>query len=101
MVIKKQSDDNDTSDALDTLSRFLQCGDCKGQMHLKKGKNKSYYYCTNYFNKKCTSHSIEKTKLEEKILEKLKVNEITRSYLYERVKSIYINDDKTISIDYK
>ena len=86
---------------LDTLSGFLKCGDCKGQMHLKKGKNKSYYYCTNYFNKKCTSHSIEKTKLEEMILEKLKLNKITRSYLYESVKTIYINDDKTISIDYK
>lgn len=35
------------------------------------------------------------------ILEKLKLNQITRSYLYERVKTIYINDDKTISIDYK
>lgn len=86
---------------LDTLSGFLKCGDCKGQMHLKKGKNKSYYYCTNYFNKKCTNHSIEKTKLEEMILEKLKLNKITRSYLYESVKTIYINDDKTISIDYK
>ena len=86
---------------LDTLSGFLKCGDCKGQMHLKKGKSKSYYYCTNYFNKKCTSHSIEKTKLEEMILEKLKLNKITRSYLYESVKTIYINDDKTISIDYK
>ena len=86
---------------LDTLSGFLKCGDCKGQMHLKKGKNKSYYYCTNYFNKKCTSHSIEKGKLEKMILEELKVDEITRNYLYEKVKVIYINDDKTISINYK
>ena len=71
-------------------------------MHtLKKGKNKSYYYCINYFKKKCTSHSIEKTKLEEMILEKLKANELTRNYLYEKVKNIYINDNKTISIDYK
>ena len=86
---------------LDTLSGFLKCGDCKGQMYLKKGKNKSYYYCINYFKKKCTSHSIEKTKLEEMILEKLKANELTRNYLYEKVKNIYINDNKTISIDYK
>jgi len=70
-------------------------------MRLKNGKNKSYYYCTNYFNKKCTSHSIEKTKLEEMILEKLKVKDITRRYLYEKVKTIYINDNKTINIDYK
>ena len=35
------------------------------------------------------------------ILEKLKANELTRNYLYEKVKNIYINDNKTISIDYK
>ena len=35
------------------------------------------------------------------ILEELKVDEITRNYLYEKVKVIYINDDKTISINYK
>ncbi len=86
---------------LDVLSGFLRCNDCKEQMYLKKGKNKSYYYCKNYFNKKCTSHSIEKGKLEKMILEELKVDEITRNYLYEKVKVIYINDDKTISINYK
>ena len=86
---------------LDTLSGFVKCGDCKGQMRLKKGKNKLYYYCTNYFNKKCTSHSIEKSKLEKMILEELKVDKITRNYLYEKVKVIYINDDKTANIDYK
>ena len=35
--------------------------------------------------KKCTSHSIEKTKLEKMILEELKIDEITRNYLYENV----------------
>lgn len=64
-------------------------------------KNKSYYYCNNYFNKKYTSYSIEKAKLERTILEKLKVDEIARNYLYEKVNVIYINNDKTISIDYK
>ena len=51
------------------LSGFIRCSDCKGQMLLKGSKNKKYYYCTNYFKKKCTSHSIEKTKLEKIILE--------------------------------
>lgn len=63
-------------------------------------KNKSYYYCNNYFNKKYTSYSIEK-KLERTILEELKVDEIARNYLYEKVNVIYINNDKTISTDYK
>ena len=83
------------------LSGFIRCNDCKEQMILKSGKNKKYYYCTNYFKKKCTSHSIEKTKLEEMILEELKIDEITRNYLYEKVNAIYINNDKTISINYK
>ena len=83
------------------LSGFIRCNDCKDQMILKGGKNKKYYYCTNYFKKKCTSHSIEKTKLEEMILEELKIDEITRNYLYEKVNAIYINNDKTISINYK
>lgn len=54
-------------------------------MCLKSGKNKHYYYCTNYFKKKCTSHSIEKMKLEKMILEELKNDELTRNYLYEKV----------------
>lgn len=83
------------------LSGFIRCNDCKDQMILKGGKNKKYYYCTNYFKKKCTSHSIEKTKLEEMILEELKIDEITRNYLYEKVNAMYINNDKTISINYK
>ena len=83
------------------LSGFIRCNDCKDQMILKGGKNKKYYYCTNYFKKKCTSHSIEKTKLEEMILEELKIDEITRNYLYEKVNAFYINNDKTISINYK
>lgn len=83
------------------LSGFIRCSDCKGQMLLKGSKNKKYYYCTNYFKKKCTSHSIEKTKLEKIILEELKVEQIRRNYLYEKVNTIYINNDKTINIEYK
>lgn len=86
---------------LDNLSGFIKCNDCKGKMCLKNGKNKDYYYCTNYFKKMCTSHSIEKTRLEQMILEELKTDEIKRKYLYEKINAIYINDDKTISIDYK
>ena len=37
----------------------------------------------------------------EMILEELKIDEITRNYLYEKVNAIYINNDKTISINYK
>ena len=70
-------------------------------MIIKGGKNKKYYYCANYFHKKCTSHSIEKIKLENMILEELKINEITRNYLYEKVEAIYINIYKTINIKYK
>lgn len=83
------------------LSGFIRCNDCKGQMLLKGGKNKKYYYCTNYFKKNCTSHSIEKAKLEKMILEELKIDEITRKYLYKKVNAIYINNDKTINIEYK
>jgi len=86
---------------LDILSGFIKCNDCKGQMRLKNGKNKYYYYCTNYFKKKCTSHLIEKMKLKKMILEELKIDELTRNYLYEKVNAFYINEDKTISIDYK
>ena len=35
------------------------------------------------------------------ILEELKINEITRNYLYEKVDVIYINTDKTINVQYK
>lgn len=70
-------------------------------MILKSGKNKMYYYCTNYFKKKCTSYSIEKTKQENMILDELKVEKITRDYLYEKVNVIYINNNKTINIEYK
>lgn len=86
---------------LEILSGFIKCSDCKSQMILKVGKNKNYYYCTNYFKKKCTSHSIEKTKLEKMILERLQIDEITRNYLYEKVNAIYIDNDKTIDIEYK
>lgn len=35
------------------------------------------------------------------ILEELKTDDITRKYLYEKVNAIYINNDKTINIEYK
>jgi hypothetical protein len=53
--------------SFDVLSEFIKCSDCRGKIILKNGKNKSYYYCTNYFKKNCTSHSIEKNKLEKTI----------------------------------
>ena len=40
-------------------------------------------------------------KLEKMILEELKIDELTRNYLYGKVNAFYINEDKTISIDYK
>lgn len=70
-------------------------------MVLKGGKNKSYYYCTNYFKKKCTSHSIEKSKLKNMISDELKIDKMTRKYLYEKVNNIYIKNDKTIKFDFK
>jgi DNA invertase Pin-like site-specific DNA recombinase len=87
--------------SFDVLSDFIKCSDCRGKIILKNGKNKSYYYCTNYFNKNCTSHSIEKNKLEKMILEELKIDKITRNYLYEKINVVYINNDKTINIEYK
>ena len=45
---------------------------------------------------------LKKQKLERMILEELKVDEIARNYLYEKVNVIYyINNDKTISANYK
>ena len=35
------------------------------------------------------------------ILDELKFKKITRNYLYEKVNVIYINNDKTINIEYK
>ena len=49
----------------------------------------------------CTSHSIEKTKLEKMICEELKIDEITINLLYKKINVIYVGDDKTINIQYK
>lgn len=35
------------------------------------------------------------------ILEELKINEVKRNFLYEKVNAIYINEDKSVKIDYK
>lgn len=93
----------------ETLSGFVKFNDCKGQMILKGGKNKKYYYCTNYFKKKCTSHSVERSKLYDEVLQIINDNkglnitnkELNDSLLYGLIDVIYINEDKSVKIIFK
>ena len=100
-ILDNYSNRTNRNGSFEVLSGFIKCNDCKGQMILKGGKNKKYYYCANYFKKMCTSHSIEKTKLEKMICEELKIDKITRNHLYKKINVIYVEDDKTINIQYK
>lgn len=53
----------------DILLSYLKCADCGSLLYLKKGKNKKYYYCKNYIkHSKCTSHSVEQSKLYDEVL---------------------------------
>lgn len=76
-------------------------------MYLKRGKNKSYYYCSTYLKSNgCTKHSIVKEKLEEKVLIEIKrkqnnISKLTKSLLYKYVNYIYICNDGKIKIDFK
>lgn len=89
------------------LIPFLRCKECGNLLYLKRGKNKSYYYCSTYLKSNgCTKHSIVKEKLEEKVLLEIKkkqsdISKITKSILYKYVNYIYIYNDGKIKIDFK
>jgi DNA invertase Pin-like site-specific DNA recombinase len=53
------------------LSGLLYCATCGAKMYLKKGSQKEYYVCATYKNagnNACTSHYIDKQKLERIVL---------------------------------
>ena len=77
----------------DILLSYLKCADCGSLLYLKNGKNKKYYYCKNYIkHSKCTSHSVEREKLYDEVLQIINENkglnitdkELNDSLLYRR-----------------
>ena len=94
----------------DILLSYLKCADCGSQLYLKNGKNKKYYYCKNYIkHSKCTSHSVEREKLYNEVLQIINENkglnitdkELNDSLLYRLIDVIYINEDKSVKIIFK
>lgn len=98
---------NKFNDSKDILSGYFKCFDCNSPMYLKKGKNKEYYYCKNYFRKKyCSNHSIEKEKLYEEVLNQINIKKlddkpikkITRNVICNYVHDVYIYENKTVNV---
>lgn len=94
----------------DILLFYLKCADCGSLLYLKNGKNKKYYYCKNYIkHSKCTSHSVEREKLYNEVLQIINENkglnitykELNDSLLYRLIDVIYINEDKSVKIIFK
>ena len=94
----------------DILLSYLKCADCGSLLYLKNGKNKKYYYCKNYIkHSKCTSHSVEREKLYNEVLQIINENkglnitdkELNDSLLYRLIDVIYINEDKSVKIIFK
>ena len=94
----------------DILLSYLKCADCGSLLYLKNGKNKKYYYCKNYIkHSKCTSHSVEREKLYDEVLQIINENkdlnkndkELNDSLLYRLIDVIYINEDKSVKIIFK
>lgn len=94
----------------DILLSYLKCADCGSLVYLKNGKNKKYYYCKNYIkHSKCTSHSVEREKLYNEVLQIINENkglnitdkELNDSLLYRLIDVIYINEDKSVKIIFK
>lgn len=106
-ILNKQKGSRNSEDI---LLCYLKCADCGSLLYLKKGKNKKYYYCKNYIkNSKCTSHSVEREKLYDEVLQIINDNkglnitdkELNDSLLYRLIDVIYINEDKSVKIIFK
>lgn len=90
------------------LSKFaghIRCADCKRAMNKKtlsnKNRNRDYWYyiCSTYRNKSkdlCTKHSIRNDKLEEAVLEAIKLQVSLVIEMEEILKEI--NKSKTVSL---
>lgn len=92
---------------IDLFSGYLKCADCGKELTIRKSKNQVYYYCSSYVrNKECTSHSINKIKLEELVKKEIfKKNEgidkLSRKILSDMIENIYIKENKGIEIKFK
>ena len=72
-ILQRDTRRTPSSDNVQPLSGVVVCGDCNRNMCIKyvtSGKKKFYYYvCRNFkYEKSCTSHNFEKTKLETIVL---------------------------------
>ena len=72
-ILQRDTRRTPNSDNVQALSGVVVCGDCNRNMCIKyvtSGKKKFYYYvCRNFkYEKSCTSHNFEKTKLETIVL---------------------------------
>lgn len=72
-ILQRDTRRTPSSDNVQPLSGIVVCGDCNRNMCIKyvtSGKKKFYYYvCRNFkYEKSCTSHNFEKTKLETIVL---------------------------------
>jgi len=91
---------------IDLFSGYLKCADCDKELTIRKSKNQVYYYCSSYVrNKECTSHSINKIKLEElvkkEIFKKKKIENLNRKILSDIIEDIYVKENKEIEIKFK
>lgn len=99
---KKVNKDNQ----IDLFSGYLKCADCDKELTIRKSKNQVYYYCSSYVRKKeCTSHSINKIKLEElvkqEMFKKMKSVNLNRKILSDIIDNIYVKENKEIEIKFK
>lgn len=93
----------------DLFYRFLKCSDCGGSFTLRKAKKYEYYHCTSYVrNGSCTSHSIRKDKLIEKVLKELNkkfkrnsISTLTRDILLKNIDNIIIFQNGEVNVKFK
>lgn len=92
----------------DILRSYLICADCGSKFHKKKTKYNEYYYCNNYYRtKKCSSHSIIKSMLEEMVLENLEnrlnkeIKELTKELVEQNIKQIIVYENGKVEFEYK
>ncbi len=89
---------------IDLFSGYLKCADCGKELTIRKSKNQVYYYCSSYVrNKECTSHSINKIKLEELVKKEIskKIENLNRKILSDIIENIYVKENKEIEIKFK
>lgn len=105
-VLLKKTTRVNKDNQIDLFSGYLKCADCGKELTIRKSKNLIYYYCSYYVrNKECTSHSINKVKLEElvkkEISKKKKVEDLNRSLISDMIDNIYVKENKQIDIKFK